>query len=346
MSKGQVNIDENQMSELYENHNFSVRRLAKVYNCGATTIQRKLHQHKIKVRPSMSVKLDIPKDRLRFLYTKEKKTSFQIAREYSCSNSTILNRLKEYQIKIRDISEAHIKYPKQNFRGDLIEKAYLVGFRLGDLFVKKYEKNGKIISVECGSAILDQIVLIKNLFKKYGYVRITKRDAAKVIRIQCALNDSFSFLLEKKDMIRPWILRNNRCFFSFFAGYLDAEGDLGIHSNNCAYLRVGTYDRNILSQIQSKLSDKGINAKLTLDRPKGSKVNLSKYQLHLNKAYKTNQDFWRLAVYKKRDLLKLLDWLSPFLKHQRMKDGLIRVRKNIKYRNRKYGNLRMAYGTR
>lgn len=343
MGKKEIKIPKNQLKNLYENHNFSIPDLAKIYACGETPIQRKLHKHKIQVRPSMSIKLHIPKNRLRFLYEEEKKTSGQLAKIYSCSFSTILNRLKEYQIKIRDISEAHIKYPKKNFSGNPIEKSYLIGFRLGDLHVKKYEKKGEIISVECASIHQQQITLIHNLFKKYGYVRIKPAKRKKLIRIQCALNPSFYFLLNKEDKVEPWILSNDNLFFAFLGGYLDAEGDIGIYSKNAASLRIGTYGKNILSQIREKLLDKGIDSRLTLDKPKGSKVNLPREDKirYANKNYRTSQDFWRLAVYRKKDLLTLFNRIAPYLRHHRMKEGLLEARRNIIGRNQKFGNLRM-----
>lgn len=341
MSKKEIWIFRSQLEEFYEKQRLSIRKLAKIYNCGATTIQRKLHKYNIRVRPSMSVKINIPRKRIKFLYEQRRKTTTQLAKIYSCSFKTILNRFREYNIKTRDISEAHIKYTKKDFSGNLIEKAYIIGFRIGDLHVRIYEENGRIISVECASTHPAQIILIRNLFKRYGYVRISTPDKYSVIRIQCALNSSFNFLLKKDDRIESWILSNDKLFFAFLAGYIDAEGDIGVYSKNCASLRVGTYDKNTLSQIQNKLMGKGIDSTLILDRPKGSKVNLPKKDRHSKKEYKTNHDFWRLAVYKKESLLKLFSLLNPYIKHQRIKRGLLEAKENICWRNQQFGNLRM-----
>lgn len=336
-----IKISKDRLKGLYERQGLSIRKLAKIYACGATTIQRELHKYNLCVRPSMSVKLNIPKNRIRFLYEKQRKTATQLAKIYSCSFKTILNRFKEYGIKTRDISEAHIKYPKKDFSGNLAEKAYLIGFRIGDLHVRKYEKNGKIISVECGSTCREQIILICNLFRKYGYVRIASPNKNNIIRIQCALNPTFNFLLKKEDIVDYWILSNNKLFYAFLAGYIDAEGDIGIYSKNTASLRIGTYDKNILSQIQNKLLNNRIDSTLNLDKLKGSRVNLPRWDKHKNREYRTNKDFWRLAVYKKNSLLQLLARITPYLRHSRMKRGLVEARRNIYWRNQEFGNLRM-----
>jgi len=202
MDRREIKISKDQLRDFYERQGLSIRKLAKIYNCGATTIQRKLHKYNIRVRPSMSIKINIPKKRLKFLYEKRGRSSTQLAKIYSCSFKTILNRFREYNIKTRDISEAHVKYPKKDFSGDLIEKAYLIGFRIGDLHVRRYEENGKIISVQCASTRPEQIVLIRNLFKRYGYVRAPAPNKNNIIRIECALNSSFNFLLNKEDKIQ------------------------------------------------------------------------------------------------------------------------------------------------
>lgn len=340
MSKKVINIPKRRLKNFYEKERLSIRKIAKIYNCGATSIQRELHKYNIHVRPSMSVRLDIPKNRIKFLYEERRKTAAQLAKMYSCSFKTILNRFGEFNIKTRDISEAHIKYPKKDFSGDPIEKAYLIGFRIGDLHVRKYEKNGKIVSMESASTCSGQITLIRELFKKYGYVRVTPPNKNGIIRVQCALNPSFNFLLKKEDMIDPWILSKDKLFFAFLAGYIDAEGDIGIYSKNTASLRIGTYDKNILSQIQIKLLNKRISSTMNLDRPKGSKINLPRWD-RSNKQYKTNHDFWRLAIYRKKALLRLFNRIAPYLRHPRMKNALLESRKNIYWRNKKFGNLRM-----
>lgn len=344
MPKQRISLPKMELKLFYEKDKFSVRDLAKKYGCGSTTIQRALRKYKIQVRPTMAIKLSIPKSKIRFFYEKRRKSMTEISRIFSCNRVTILNRIKEYKIKVRDFSSAHIKYPKKDFSGNLVEKAFLIGFRLGDLHVRKYEKNGKVISVECASTKLDQIILIQNLFKKYGYVRITQSDGDSIIRIQCALNPSFNFLLPKRDLIEAWILRSNKLFFAFFAGYLDAEGDISFHSNKIVSLRVGTYDKNILTQIRQKLRKYGIESKFNLDRPKGSKINLSpRDKLRgIRKIYKTKQDFWRVAVYRKKDLLKLFNYISPYLKHQRLKIALKKAKRSIIKRNNEFGNLRMS----
>ena len=65
-------------------------------------------------------------------------TCKDIATRYGCSDVTIRNKLIACNIPRRNPGRKKFKYPKKPFSNDMIEKAYLIGFRIGDLNVFKY----------------------------------------------------------------------------------------------------------------------------------------------------------------------------------------------------------------
>lgn len=139
----------------------------------------------------------------------------------------------------------------------------MIGFRLGDLNVY-HPKN--IICVRCSTTYEGQISLIKKLFEKYGgvYSYFAPRGTYEIC---CYLNNSFEFLLPKEDKVPNWILKDNRCFLAFFAGYIDAEGYISIRRRG---LEIQSYDKNILRQSWKKLKILGITCpKPTLSKPAG-----------------------------------------------------------------------------
>ncbi|MBN1813538.1 MAG: hypothetical protein JXA14_16995, partial [Anaerolineae bacterium] len=81
--------------------------------------------------------IEIPPEELQELYVAQELSSIEIAPRYGCSWQTIVNRLREYGIPIRDKATASaiakIAHPRRDFSGDLVEKTYLLGFRQGDL---------------------------------------------------------------------------------------------------------------------------------------------------------------------------------------------------------------------
>jgi len=316
-----INVHKEELSNLYTK--IPTTQIAKRYRCSRSTILRRLHKFNLYIRPPYRY-IDIPKDKLEELY-KRGKSAEEIAKIFNCNYGTVLNRLHEHDIKIRDTSEAHIKYPKNNFSGDLLEKAYLIGFRLGDLYVGKFEENGKIIFVECASTKLEQIELIDKLFKKYGYVRIDPPDKNGRIQVCVNLNESFNFLLKKRDEIERWIISNDKYFLAFLAGYTDAEGCIFTNDKGSSF-RIRSYDKNILKCSEEKLRSLGISD--------------VEFGLEKRKEKLSNKE-WRLGVYTKKSLLKLFNLIENFMQHEKRKRDLEKAKKSIIKRNIKYGNLRM-----
>jgi len=333
-----IKISKSELKKLYEKEKLSIVKTAKIFNCSRNTIYRRLKKYRLKIRGKNYPK-PITKEELIRLYIKQRLPSTAIAKRYKCDAVTVLTRLKEYGIKLRNNSEAHIRTPKYDFNGDLKEKAYMIGFRLGDLHVRKFEKNGKIINVSCGSSKKEQIKLIKDLFCKYCNIAISKPDQKGNIQINANLNDSFNFLLKKEDNIENWILKDRKAFFAFLAGYTDAEGSPKIHKQGFATFSLSTYDKNILHQIKDRLSTFGFdNMKLYLAIKKGAK------RIKDGKAYLNKKDCWTLSIYKKSELLKLYKEILPYIKHKNKEKAIFKGIINIDKRNRRYGYLRMKGG--
>ena len=285
-------------------------------------------------------KIIIPKSVLEDLYIEQRIPSTKIANKFNCHHSVIFKRMREYGIKAREKSEAMTIYPKVNFSGNLKEKAYMIGFRTGDLWVNKINKNGKTILIQCNSTRNEQINLVEKLFSKYGHIKtslVKDPQGNNETRISCYVNDSFSFLLKKKDKIKKWILDNNEYFFAFLAGYVDAEGHIGVHKYGGAEqacLIISSYDSNILLQIWSKLSSLNIRC---------PKPRIGHFEGYVTERKKLpyRRDYWILNTYSKMSLLILLNILANFIKHEKRLSDLQDALNNINVRNEKFGNLRM-----
>jgi len=319
-----IPIPKYKLIDLYRKQKLSIRKIAKTYNCNGRTIHRKLRAFNIKTRsPSeAATKIHISKSKLKYYYLHKKFSTNKIAKIYNCDDFTIFKKLRAYGIRIRTKSEAISKYPRYDFNGNLKEKAYIIGFRLGDLHV---ERNCQLIIIRCSSTRLEQIRLIKNLFNKYGHVHIhkTHRLSGKrnIIDIRCHLNKSFDFLLSKIDRIPIWIRRNKRFFISFLAGYTDAEGWIGLanvkRKRKQPVFQISSHDKNILNHIWINLQ----KLKIICPKPRISQEKSERNKQH--------QDCWSLRVNKYVSLLKVLDLLEPYIKHPRKKFGIKKVRLNI-----------------
>lgn len=270
--------------------------------------------------------LDIPIQELTDLYLAEKLSSRKIAKIYRCAYSTIDRKIRLANLPIRNLAQAHIVYLRKDFEGNKMERAYLIGFRIGDLRVRKFYKNSETIKLDCASTKSEQINLIKNLFAPYGRVWISKPSKKGVTQIECFLNNSFEFLITKTPA--KWIFQSKKYFFAFLSGFTDAEGTIFI-SNNQAHYALGNYDIKLLRLIKLNLE------KYALPIPK---IGYSKRQgLIASHGYRYNHDYWTLKVNKKTDLIKLFSFIDPYLKHKnRIKQMEVAI-KNIEERNRLYG---------
>jgi intein-encoded DNA endonuclease-like protein len=328
--------------ELYWQRKMSSPEIAKIYHCHQTTIRRRLKRYGIRIRTKSEARINyggvkIAKEQLKKLYLDKKMTAFEISKKFHCCQRTVLNKLLEYGIPIRTISEANVLKPPRYFRKDfsenLEEKAYLIGFRLGDLTAEEWVKNSPTIYVRASSTKPIFIKLVERLFSSYGHVwRSNRPSRSGNLNVKCYLNRSFDFLLKKQDLIEPWALNNKKYFAAFLAGYTDAEGCFRVDKNTeRGYFCISSQDKNILFQIYKKLNELGV-----LCRP----PRLKRKEGIVYRGIKNNKDEWTLSIGRKDALLKLIELISPYLKHAERRKKMMAVKENILWRNKKYNYCR------
>jgi transcriptional regulator with XRE-family HTH domain len=334
LKKG-VRIPCSELRDLYERQGLSSIEIARRYGCSDVVVRKKLAQCGIPIRTSSEAAVqrwdvDISADKLRELYEAQKLSILAIAERYGCTHRTVLNKMLEYGIVSRTISESMALvegYPKSDFSGDLAEKAYLIGFRLGDLYATMVKDTGHTILVSCTTTRQEQLDLIRRLFRPYGLVSVSEPDRRGVCWIRCYLNMTFGFLLPKEDRIPDWILAEpERYFAPFFAGYVDAEGHFGV-SNRMACFKVETCDRVILQQSHAALTTLGIGLpKPRINRPAGHTSSLG---------VTLRRDLWRLGTASMESLSQVCTLLTPYLGHPKRRRDMERVRANVEERQRR-----------
>lgn len=318
LPKKKITLNKKKLRDLYINKQFSTYKIAKILGISSCTVYYKLKENKIKTRPKKNI--TISKEKLKRLYYNEKLSLYKIANLYNCSSAHILKKMKNYRLKRRDHYKSNIKYLKKKFTGNKELKAYMIGFRIGDLNVKSKGKNYTIL-IKSGTTKKDQYNLIKKIYGQYGHFKCKTRKG--VYGIWCNMDKSFFFLVPKEDNIEKWILNNNKFFLAFLGGYTDAEGNIGVYSKTAGF-RIRTYDKNIISQICNKLNLLNINARFGLASKKG-----------IHSGVKHNQDCWGVSVHEKASLLRLLNYLKPYIKHKKRYNDLIIAEKNILERNKR-----------
>lgn len=315
--KKEIIIEKSKLRHLYEKENLSTYKIAKKLGIGRTTVYMKIRDCGIKTRPLKKVK--ITESTLRRLYVKRRMSLSEIANMYDCTGSIILDKMEKFGIDRRNASEANSTFKKIPFENDAVKKAYMIGFRLGDLKAIQASADCNV-AISTNTTKEEQVNLLREVFGCYGHFYLKKY--GDVYSTSCQLDKSFDFLVSKKDEIKPWIVNNDEYFLAFLGGYSDAEGSIGVYDGRARF-RVGSYDKHLLYQVHKRLSDFGINSKYHLEGKAGSG--------------NRNGDFWRVSVNEKESLMKLFKLIKPHLRHEKRINDLKRAEMNIKERNQKYG---------
>lgn len=339
MSKKVLKINKTALYDLYVKKKLAIIEIAKILKHDSGIIRRELLRNKVSLRTKSEAihfakfKRRVPKALIRSLYYDANLTQDQIAKKLGKSRAHISLLMKEYKLKTRGPSQTLLKYPKQNFSGDLLEKAYLLGFRVGDLHVKLMP-SGNFIRVDCTSTKTEQLLLFKQLFDKYGSIWISKprSDGNQVCMV--LLNHSFDFLLPKRDGIPRWILKDERYFFAYLAGYTDAEGCIGVF-NGLATFILASYDKNILRQVYRRLHFLGI--------PCNPPRILVKMGHRKSDGFVYRKDHWRFNLVKKSSLFLLFQALEPYLRHKKRIRDLQKARENVIVRNQKLARAKQLF---
>ena len=260
---------------------------------------------------------------LKELYLNKNLSTYKIGKLLNCSASTITNRLIEFEIPIKSPALARMKYKKFDFNGDDTQKAYMIGFRIGDLNVYRVSENSETVVVRCHTTQTEQVNVIKTLFSKFGRVDDSIRPNGHYY-MNCFLNNSFNFLFPKDKSAWAWI-QEHRTRFAFIAGYTDAEGNFIINQNRARF-KIDSYDRDVLDTIAKWLKDAGISYKMRLIFEKGEKQKI------YGKIGIYHGNLWRLNINYAGDLKKFTLLVGPFIRHsQRLHDMKLCI-KNIEKR--------------
>jgi len=329
-AKEKFKISKKELRNLYYHQKLSMNEIAKKYDCNHVTIVNRIRKYNLKSRGHLGLTkpIRISKEKFEYLYHIRRLSLDKIAKILHCSEGGLQRKIKKFVIKTRPISERACKYKKKDFDGTLEEKAYMIGFRLGDLNIKP-TKN--LFQARCSTTKRAQIMLIKNLFSPYTTPHVWKAKRG-TLEIVVLLNKSFNFLLPKNDCIEPWILRRNKYFWAFFAGYADAEGCLYININKnrgieFTVFSLSSYDKQILFQIWNNLKKLYIlSSPPFLKAPKGTPCSS-------NKKYFSNGDAWCLTIAKKDSLWKLIHFWEKYSRHSERKKAIDRSKNNLILRN-------------
>lgn len=272
----------------------------------------------------MRQRINIPEDVLKELYFDKHLSTAKIGQILGCSRQTISNNLVYLDLQKRNASQARLKYNmRKDFDGNPEDRAYLTGFRLGDLNVYTPSERSETIVVRCHSTTKEQRELMVKLFSPYGKVTISSSKYGD--NINCFLNRSFNFLLSKEDKIPEEVFLSKSTMLAFIAGYVDAEGAFQINQGKGRFA-LATCDKQILQDIDFLIRGYGILSIYSKIANKGDKsIGI----------YKFNKDVWRVNVNESKSLNSFINLIMPYIKHTKRRYDAMLVLQNLELRKSK-----------
>lgn len=253
-------------------------------------------------------RIHVTKEELEHWYFDLGMTSIDIAERLGCNDRYVREIMSQHGIQLRDKADAAMDYPCRPFSGNPTEKAYMIGFRLGDLNVRKDMTTSKRISVRSGTTVPAQVVLIQSLFEPYGHINMRTGTLGET-QIEYRLDMSFEFLLPKEDSIPNWVRTNESCFWAFTAGYTDAEGYFAAKwkgNEKYARIEIDSCDIGILRGLEKGFNQRGITCSLSLKTKAGT---IDK------RGTNRNCDFYRLAIFRHSSLETFFNGVESYLRH-------------------------------
>ena len=260
----------------------------------------------------------INKQILQKLYWGEGMSLKGVASVLECTDTTVATYMKKLGVPRRDKTTMGIKYKKHPFSGTDEDKAYMLGFRLGDLNVYKPYVNSRIYVIRCHTTHKSQVDLIQKLFEPYGGVKIAFTNNGYTVN--CFLDESFEFLHPKE--MPGWVFSSRYSVVSsFIAGYVDAEGTFGLNQGRGRF-KIDSYDYSILKSIYEFLVGLGMDVKFRMIARQGSRRGSGVW----------NGSLWRLGINIANELERFIILIKPFMKHKNRMIGANLVLDNIQQR--------------
>lgn len=309
-----VSFAKEMLEDFYWKQRLNQNEIANKFGVSSTVVSKYMKRFGVPRRPNNEEKIIIPKALLKQLYLNKHFSSLRIGEALGFDSRFIRKRLNKFNIPMRTLSETSTKHPKTSFSENLLEKSYMLGLRTGDVHAKQMRNIIRAQSTTTHPAFIE---MMKNVFGKYSYVGVykffNKGFNSWEWFVYSDLNKSFDFLLDKLNEIPGCIRNEENLFYSFLAGYADAEGCWRIAKSHEKFVRfvfkIDSMDKLVLEQIKVTLEKFGIKVNFYLKQKKGT------VRKNNGKEFKYNNDFYSLVVYRKSDVISLANKLLPLSRH-------------------------------
>jgi len=245
------------------------------------------------------------------LYRDQGKTLAEVSAILGISKSTARNHIAR-QIQLRPRSVPF--YARDSFSDDETERAYLTGFRAGD--VNAFQDSAYTVTARVSTTHQSMLEMFKTCFSPYGCcllvprkVFLTGYDWQALIH----LDNSFRFLIPKP-LVPPSDLE---LLYSFIAGFGDSDGCWSASEKDgrtTFSFDITSSSQTLLVKLSSRLEEVGYHSHVYLSRAMGT-VKLVEGRWGTKRIILT-KNTWTLVMKRKEDVKRLAREVMPYSKHK------------------------------
>lgn len=302
------------LRSMYWDRNLSIGEIARI----TSTSKGHVHYYMIKFgidrRPWTGLTPKVDPKLLLSTYRDQGKTLAEVSDIFRLSKSTVRDQIAKFEpLRPRSVP----KYGRTPFSGSEVERAYLLGYRAGDL--NAFQDSALTVTARVSTTHAAMLEMFEKTFATYGHCAAVPREVFLTghdWQVHGYLDNSFRFLLPKPispptqiEFLYPFIAGlsdSDGCWFACAKGRWTAVG-FNITSGN----------HELLAKLASVLEKAGYNPHVYLSRKKGT-TKLVKGRSE-TKTITLKHDTWVLAISRIEAVKRLASNVLPYSRHREKK---------------------------
>ncbi len=265
------------------------------------------------------------------LYQNEGKTLKEISILLGISKSTVRGHVAK-QIRLRPRSVP--RYPRTPFSGDEATKAYLLGYRAGD--VNAFQDSALTVTARVSTTHQAMLQMFQKSFSQYGYCFATPRRVFLTgydWQIKAYLDNSFRFMIP-----RPLSPPSEPTLLSMFtAGLSDSDGCWSAwekRGRTAFHFNITSRSNGLLMGLASALEKWNYHPHVYLSQKKGT-IKLVKGR-EGNRWITLTEDIWTLVISRRDEIKRLAHQVLPYSHHQ---EKIGKMKLFLDYRNEDWSEM-------
>jgi len=296
---------------MYCDRGLSLGEIAKLTGTTKSHIHYYMTKFDINRRPWTGLAPKVDPGLILGLYRDQGKTLDEISVALGISRSTARDHIAN-QITLRPRSTP--RFSRFAFSGDELERAYLLGYRAGD--VNAFQDSAETVTARVSTTHPAMLEMFSHCFSRYGRCKVVPRRVFLTgydWQVLVYLDNSFRFLIPKpaSSPSEPTLL------YAFTAGFGDSDGCWAAsdrRGRTAFSFCITSRNHILLAELKLALESEGYHPHLYLSRERGTtKVVKGRDE---TRVVTLTEDTWTLVMSRRSEVKQLASNVLPYSQHQ------------------------------